>query len=62
MKVHVDDDRCRGHGVCVAVCPDVFVLTDDGYAQPQTPDVAAEFDASVAEAIDGCPEHAITLA
>jgi ferredoxin len=47
--VTVDDERCRGHGVCTGLCPEVFTLTDDGYA------VAAAHDA-----IDNCPEHAIT--
>lgn len=61
MKVHVDDDRCRGHGVCVAVCPDVFTLTDDGYAEAVTPEVGDELRAPVTEAVEGCPEHAITL-
>jgi ferredoxin len=61
MRVHVDDDRCRGHGVCLAVCPDVFTLTDDGFAQPHTADVAEELGDVVAAAAAGCPEHAITL-
>ncbi|WP_273734132.1 ferredoxin [Mycolicibacterium septicum] len=61
MKVHVDDDRCRGHGVCVAVCPDVFTLTDGGYAEALVDDVPHELAAEVPEAVTGCPEHAITL-
>jgi len=32
MKVKVDDDRCRGHGICWSLCPEVFTLTDDGPA------------------------------
>ena len=39
MKVWVDDQRCRGHGVCVTLCPDVFKLTDDGYAEAIPSDV-----------------------
>ena len=35
MKAWVDDQRCRGHGVCLTICPDVFTLTDDGYAVAQ---------------------------
>ncbi|MDH6195435.1 ferredoxin [Mycobacterium frederiksbergense] len=61
MRVQVDDDRCRGHGVCVAVCPDVFTLTDGGYAAPLMSDVPAELAPAVQEAIAGCPENAITL-
>jgi len=59
MKVTVNDSLCRGHGVCVALCPEVFTLLDDGYAEAIEDDVPAEFEGAVAEAIDACPEHAI---
>ncbi|BBZ36107.1 ferredoxin [Mycolicibacterium confluentis] len=59
MKVWVNDGLCRGHGVCVAVCPEVFDLTDGGYAEAIEDDVAPEFHAAVQEAIAACPEHAI---
>ena len=61
MKVAVDDDSCRGHGVCWSICPEVFDLSDDGYAVVQTPEVPAEFEESVRTAADQCPEHAITV-
>ena len=60
MKVTVDDQRCRGHGVCVTICPEVFSLNDDGYSEVQMPDVPAEFDTDVQEAVDSCPEQAIS--
>jgi ferredoxin len=60
MKVWVDDQRCRGHGVCVTLCPEVFNLTDDGYAEAIPTDVPAKFEADTLEAIDCCPEQAIT--
>jgi ferredoxin len=60
MKVAVDDDRCRGHGVCCALCPEVFTLTDDGYATVHTPEIPAELEKTVRAAADNCPEHAIT--
>ncbi|CAN5172735.1 ferredoxin [soil metagenome] len=59
MKVVIDDDRCGGHGVCVGLCPDVFELTDDGYAEAMTDEIPAEFEGAVREAIGACPEHAI---
>jgi ferredoxin len=59
MKVWVDDQRCRGHGVCVTLCPEVFELTDDGYAEAIESDVPAEFEPVTREAIDSCPEQAI---
>lgn len=60
MKVTVDDDRCKGHGVCVAICPDVFDLTDYGYAEAMDGDVPDELKDEVLEAIQQCPEHAIS--
>ena len=60
MKVWVDDQRCRGRGVCVTLCPEVFNLTDDGYAQSITSDVPDEFEDATKEAIDCCPEQAIS--
>ena len=60
MKVNVDDQRCRGHGVCVTLCPEVFTLTDDGYSVVENPDVPTELEAAVHEAIDCCPEQAIS--
>ena len=59
MKVWVDDQRCRGHGVCVTLCPDVFDLTDDGYAESIDSDVPTEFEEATQEAIQSCPEQAI---
>ena len=61
MKVAVDDDRCRGHAVCCTLCPEVFALTDDGYAEARAPEVPAEFEEAVRAASRSCPEHAITV-
>ncbi|MFD8219190.1 ferredoxin [Streptomyces sp. NPDC059697] len=42
MKAKVDEDRRRGHGVRWSLCPEVFDLTDDGYAVVLTPEVPVE--------------------
>jgi ferredoxin len=59
MKVWVDDQRCRGHGMCLTLCSDVFSLTD-GYAVAITSDVPTELEAATREAIECCPEQAIS--
>lgn len=59
MRVWVDDGSCRGHGMCLTLCPEVFSLTDDGYAEAINGDVPAEFEAAAREAIECCPEQAI---
>ena len=60
MKVWVDDERCRGHGVCVGLCPEVFSLTDDGYSVAIASDVPTGLEAATQEAIECCPEQAIS--
>ena len=59
MKVWVDDGTCRGHGMCLTLCPEVFSLTDDGYAEAITSNVPTELEAGTREAIECCPEQAI---
>lgn len=58
MKVTVDDGAC--HGVCVALCPEMFTLTDAGYAHAAAYSVPPELEALAAEAIAQCPERAIS--
>lgn len=60
MKAWVDEERCRGHGVCVTLCADVFSLTDDGYAVAVDSDIPTEFEAATQEAVECCPEQAIS--
>jgi ferredoxin len=59
MKAVVDEDRCRGHGMCLTICPEVFAIGDGGYAEVLVDDVPAEHEAAVAEAVSCCPEQAI---
>ncbi|MGY1503229.1 ferredoxin [Streptomyces sp. QTS52] len=61
MKATVDEDRCRGHGVCWTLCPEVFDLTDDGYAEVLVPEIPAEHENAVRTAVGSCPERAIVL-
>ena len=61
MKASIDDGRCRGHGVCTTICPDVFAMTDDGYAEAIVDEVPAGVEDSAREAADACPENAVTL-
>lgn len=65
MRVTVDADVCGGHGACLSTAPDVFRLTDDGYAEV-TPEFSAnevpvELEAAVEQAALHCPTKAIIL-
>jgi ferredoxin len=61
MRVHVDSDYCGGHGVCVTVCPDMFELTDDGYARATVDEVPHAFLELVLRAARECPSQAIVV-
>jgi ferredoxin len=61
VRVAVDEDRCRGHGVCCATCPGVFTLTDDGYSEVREPEIPTALEQAVRAAADSCPERAITV-
>jgi ferredoxin len=60
VKVSLDEDSCRGHGVCTTICPEVFSLNDDGYSVVEQPEVPAGLEDPVRRAAASCPEHAIT--
>jgi ferredoxin len=61
VKVEVDADVCGGFGTCVTKAPQVFELTDAGYAVVILPDVPEELERAVQDAVDLCPTHAITI-
>ncbi|OBB21943.1 ferredoxin [Mycolicibacterium peregrinum] len=60
MKVRVDEDRCAGHGMCLTLCPEVFEMSDDGWAVADPEEVPAGLEAAAREAIQNCPERAIS--
>ena len=35
MKVWIDQDLCTGDGLCAEICPDIFIMRDDGLAYVQ---------------------------
>ena len=62
MKVHIDAERCQGHGRCYDLTPDVFGADDEGYglvlaAGPVPPDL----EQASRLAADNCPEAAIGI-
>ncbi|BBY66985.1 ferredoxin [Mycolicibacterium helvum] len=61
MKASIDDGRCRGHGVCTTICPEIFAMTDDGYAEAIVDEVPDELADRAREAAGACPENAVVL-
>jgi ferredoxin len=62
VKLHIDTDRCQGHGRCYDLAPDLFGDDDEGFGQvlgdgTVTPETEREARLAVAN----CPERAIEL-
>ena len=62
MKVHVDEERCEGHGRCYALAPLVFEPDDLGNGQAIGDGTVAPGEEDRARlAVANCPELAITI-
>lgn len=59
MRVTVDEDRCAGHGMCLTLCPEVFEMSDDGWAVADPSEVPVDLEGAAKDAIANCPEQAI---
>ncbi len=55
---NVIKDLCIGCGACTGICPNVFVIEDDGKAGV-VGEVSADDEAALDEAVAGCPVGAI---
>ncbi|MGY4709664.1 ferredoxin [Mycolicibacterium sp. CBM1] len=62
MKIEIDYTRCEGHGVCVGVAPEVFLLEDDDEQARLSTDLAdASLHSAVVLAAKRCPTQAIRV-
>jgi ferredoxin len=65
-KVVVVKDACIGCGSCAAIAPDVFEMTDEGFAQVKEnidfENMDEEQEKDVMDALEGCPTSAIEFA
>jgi ferredoxin len=62
MKVHVDENRCQGHGRCYDLAPDLFEADDIGNAHETNDGVVPAGSEELARrAVLNCPERAIDL-
>ncbi|MFA1546296.1 ferredoxin [Actinomadura chokoriensis] len=61
MKVRVDSERCQGHTLCSIIAPEVFEPSEiDGHSTVVKEDVPPELESKVVEAVNSCPERAIS--
>jgi len=61
MKIHIDLDKCTGHGLCEAVAEDVFEVGDDGQAHLLIEEPPEDRRADMEDAVDQCPTDAISI-
>lgn len=66
MKVSIDKTKCVVCGSCVAICPEVFEMRDDGVVdvkvEYQGVDITdPELQEKVRQAADACPATAIVI-
>ncbi|MBA2609233.1 MAG: ferredoxin [Actinobacteria bacterium] len=63
MKIHLDSDRCQGHGRCYSIAPALFTYDDNGQAALIVTDELADEQVGLAQlAANNCPEYAIEVA
>ena len=60
MKLEVNQDVCIGCGGCQAICPEVFEIGDEGYAQVYVENIDEDLEESATDAKEGCPVNAIS--
>jgi ferredoxin len=65
MKVSIDKEKCTMCASCVAICPEVFEMKEDGSVDVKDEykgvDVPAELEEKVREAASACPSMAIIV-
>ena len=62
--ITIDSGKCSGHGRCYTLAPNLFEPDDEGFAVIITEGVAdgdLEGRAKLMEAVDNCPERAISV-
>ena len=60
MKPQVNGDLCIGCGMCASMCPEVFIMSDDGKAEVIAGANYAAFADTMKEAVESCPTKAIS--
>jgi ferredoxin len=60
MKVKIDADLCTACGLCTDSVPQVFKMGKD-VAEVVNPDVPANLEGAVKDAVSDCPAEAILI-
>lgn len=61
MLVTVDEQKCCGHARCLAVAPDAFDFDEENELAVVTPEASSVPAETLEEAVQSCPERAISV-
>lgn len=61
MRIHVDQQLCTGHAMCLLSGPDAYVLDDDGFNKTPDGEVPPELQEQARRGAQACPEQAILI-
>ncbi|MGL5416339.1 MAG: ferredoxin [Clostridium sp.] len=61
MKAAVDKGTCIGCGLCEGVCPEIFVMEDDGKSVAKDVELSGDTLQGAKDAEAECPVGAITV-
>jgi ferredoxin len=61
MRIFVDQDRCEGHGQCVAAAPEIFEFDDDGLTVVVQDPVGPAAEEAARAAARRCPVAALHI-
>jgi ferredoxin len=61
VKIEVDWGLCESNGVCMGIIPEVFHLDDEDMLHVLQPEVTAENEEQVRDAVRQCPRQAISV-
>jgi ferredoxin len=61
MKIHVDTEKCTGHGICESLLPEVFEVGDDGIVHLLTENLTEDQRLDLETAVAECPTQSLRL-
>ncbi len=61
MRLELDSGACQGHGRCYSLSPALFDADEEGHSVLLVADVPVGEEPAARQAVQSCPEEAITL-
>ncbi|MDB6060604.1 MAG: ferredoxin [Verrucomicrobiaceae bacterium] len=61
LKVVANRSACCGYGVCAEICPEIYLLDDNGIVVLATDTVPEGLEESAREGAAACPQNALEI-